>query len=332
MRRRLLELDFRFDSLVMEEAAQVTEVETLVPMLSQRADATGRNNLKRVVLIGDHHQLPPVIQCTPLRQFAGMDQSLFARLIRLGVPHVLLDVQGRCRPELASLFNWRYTSGLRNLPILQHQSAFCAANPGFAHCYQVVDVPLFQGLGESTPSAHFYQNLGEAEYVVGVYMYMRLLGYPSDRISILTTYNGQKALLEDVLRRRCSNAIFGMPGALSTVDQYQGRQNDFVLLSLVRTESVGHLRDVRRLVVALSRSRLGTYVFCKLSLFANCFELGPAFKHLLTKPSTLELVVGETWPGGARRIESSIPEAMLHRVTDASAMGNLVYEMVGRAT
>ncbi len=43
------------------------------------------------------------------------------------------------------------------------------------------------------------QNLGEAEYVVAVYMYMRLLGYPAHSISILTTYNGQKSLLEDVI-------------------------------------------------------------------------------------------------------------------------------------
>jgi superfamily I DNA and/or RNA helicase len=41
---------------------------------------------------------------------------------------------------------------------------------------------------------------------------------------------------------------------ITTVDKYQGQQNDFVLLSLVRTRIVGHLRDVRRLVVALSRS------------------------------------------------------------------------------
>jgi hypothetical protein len=40
---------------------------------------------------------------------------------------------------------------------------------------------------------------------------------------------------------------------ITTVDKYQGQQNDFVLLSLVRTRVVGHLRDVRRLVVALSR-------------------------------------------------------------------------------
>ena len=46
--------------------------------------------------------------------------------------------------------------------------------------------------------------------------------------------------------------LFGRPKAVSTVDKYQGQQNDFILLSLVRTRNVGHLRDVRRLVVAVS--------------------------------------------------------------------------------
>ena len=58
-------------------------------------------------------------------------------------------------------------------------------------------------------------------------------------------------------------AGLGMPSKISTVDKYQGQQNDFVLLSLVKTKNVGHVRDVRRLVVALSRSRLGLYIFGK---------------------------------------------------------------------
>lgn len=65
---------------------------------------------------------------------------------------------------------------------------------------------------------------------------------------------------------------------MTTVDKYQGQQNDYVLLSLVRTKTVGHLRDVRRLVVAMSRARLGLYVFANVSLFNNCFELSPTFK------------------------------------------------------
>lgn len=64
---------------------------------------------------------------------------------------------------------------------------------------------------------------------------------------------------------------------VTTVDRYQGQQNDYIILSLVRTKTVGHIRDVRRLVVAMSRARLGLYVLARVSLFKNCFELRPTF-------------------------------------------------------
>lgn len=80
----------------------------------------------------------------------------------------------------------------------------------------------------------------------------------------------------------------------------QGQQNDYVLLSLVRTRTVGHLRDVRRLVVALSRARLGLYVFARVQQFANCPELRPAFDRLTNratspKPMQLHLTPWEKW-------------------------------------
>lgn len=65
------------------------------------------------------------------------------------------------------------------------------------------------------------------------------------------------------------------------MDKYQGQQNEIVLLSLVRTRAVGHLRDVRRLVVAMSRARLGLYIFGRASIFAQCYELQPTFKYAL---------------------------------------------------
>lgn len=66
--------------------------------------------------------------------------------------------------------------------------------------------------GELEPSPYFYQNLGEAEYLVSLYCFMRLMGYPAHKISILTTYNGQKHLIRDVIDRRCArNPLYGRP-------------------------------------------------------------------------------------------------------------------------
>lgn len=101
-----------------------------------------------------------------------MDQSLFTRLVRLQVPTVCLDAQGRSRPSIASLFSWKYTTqglGLSNLvPSANNTSNISLlenislANPGFSYDYQLIDVPDFQGNGESEPIPHYYQNLGEA--------------------------------------------------------------------------------------------------------------------------------------------------------------------------
>jgi intron-binding protein aquarius len=142
--------------------------------------------------------------------------------------------------------------------------AFLAANPGFGYDFQMINVPDYNGRGESEPAPYYYQNLGEAEYIVAVYRwglgvllllsaapacrkpfrraqqsillarslcqcsnfcllllllllfltrsFMRLLGYPASKISILTTYNGQKDLLRDVVEARCANhPLIGRP-------------------------------------------------------------------------------------------------------------------------
>lgn len=323
-RRDFLELGFKYDNLLMEEAAQVLEVETTLPMLLQRAE-DGASRLKRIILIGDHHQLPPVVKNTALQKYSRLDQSLFARFIRLGMPYIELNAQGRARPSMAKLYNWRYRA-LGDLPRVATHPAFLAANAGFACDYQLVDVPDFNGRGESEPVQYFYQNLGEAEYLVSVYQYMRLLGYPARSISVLTTYNGQRALLADVIERRCAgHPLFGRPAAVTTVDKYQGQQNDYVLLSLVRTRHFGHLRDVRRLVVAMSRARLGLYVFARAGLFANCYELQPTFRQLLARPVQLALVPGEQY-GAVQRPAGAVPaEALM--VEGVEHMASIVGQM-----
>ncbi|KAI8352959.1 P-loop containing nucleoside triphosphate hydrolase protein [Mortierella sp. GBAus27b] len=303
-RRELVNLGFKYDNIVMEEAAQILEVETFILMLLQEPE-DGVNRLKRVILIGDHNQLPSVVKNTAFQQFGNMEQSMFTRFVRLGVPTVELDAQGRARSEMVELYKWRYKN-LGDLPNILERKEFKLANAGFAYDYQFINAENYKSHGETAPRPHFIQNLGEAEYVVAVYQYMRLLGYPADKITILTTYNGQKELIRDVLTQRCSwNPVFGWPARVATVDKYQGQQNDYVLLSLVRTKAVGHVRDVRRLIVALSRARLGLYIFGRQKLFQNCHELEPAFQRLLKRPTKLCLRTGEMFPNTTRHIGNS---------------------------
>ena len=140
-RSELLRLGFEYSNLIMEEAAQILEIETFLPMTLQQQKQqnstssvidTNVGRLKRVVLIGDHHQLPPVIKNKHFQRYCKLDQryladrdherfsktilwyisyylfSLFTRLVRLGVPYVELDAQGRSRPSISLLYSWRY--------------------------------------------------------------------------------------------------------------------------------------------------------------------------------------------------------------------------------
>ncbi|CAA0829188.1 P-loop containing nucleoside triphosphate hydrolases superfamily protein [Striga hermonthica] len=323
-RKDFLHLGFKYDNLLMEESAQILEIETFIPMLLQRQE-DGYARLKRCILIGDHHQLPPVVKNMAFQKYSHMDQSLFTRFVRLGIPYIELNAQGRARPSLARLYNWRYRE-LGDLPNVRENDMFCRANAGFCYDYQLVDVPDYHGRGETAPSPWFYQNEGEAEYIVSVYMYMRLLGYPANKISILTTYNGQKLLIRDVINRRCVPYHFiGPPHKVTTVDKFQGQQNDFILLSLVRSRFVGHLRDVRRLVVAMSRARLGLYVFCRRSLFEQCYELQPTFQLLLQRPDHLALNLSEVTAYTDRHVGDTGP---IQLVSGVDEMANLVnYKM-----
>src|SRR4051794_9558505 len=84
----------------------------------------------KVVLIGDHNQLPPVVTNMAFQRYAKMDQSLLSRFVRLGVPPTTLDAQGRMRPSLAALWNWRYKT-LANLPNVIEDPTYSHANAGY---------------------------------------------------------------------------------------------------------------------------------------------------------------------------------------------------------
>ncbi|CAH2328296.1 RNA helicase aquarius [Pelobates cultripes] len=323
-RHDLVELGFKYDNILMEEAAQILEIETFIPLLLQNPE-DGFSRLKRWIMIGDHHQLPPVIKNMAFQKYSNMEQSLFTRFVRLGVPTVDLDAQGRARASLCNLYNWRYKS-LGNLPHVQLLPEFRSANAGLQFDFQLINVEDFNGVGESEPNPYFYQNLAEAEYAVALFMYMRLIGYPANRISILTTYNGQKHLIRDIINQRCgNNPVIGQPSKVTTVDRFQGQQNDYIILSLVRTKMVGHIRDVRRLVVAMSRARLGLYIFARVSLFQNCFELTPAFSQLTARPLQLHILPAETYP--TQRKNGDLLPYPAQVIKNMPEMASFVYNM-----
>ena len=117
---------------------------------------------------------------------------------------------------------------------------------------------------------------------------MLRMGYPPSSISILTMYNGQKDLIADIIKQKCSVE----PREISSVDHYQGLSNDFIILSMVRTRRLGHTQDLRRWITSISRCKLGIYVLGSWKLFSEAahegtIAFGPSLEIFATKPLSL---------------------------------------------
>lgn len=183
---------FKYDNILMEEAAQILEIETFIPLLLQNPQ-DGYSRLKRWIMIGDHHQLPPVIKNMAFQKYSNMEQPLFTRIVRLGVPTVDLDSQGRSRPRyvqiicsinrkyrlkllhfysICNLYNWRYKK-LGNLKHVENWAEYRTGNAGFCYDYQLINVDDFNGVGESEPSPYFYQVIHQQIINYCFYYFMR---------------------------------------------------------------------------------------------------------------------------------------------------------------
>lgn len=96
-----------------------------------------------------------------------------------------------------------------------------------------------------------------------------------------------------------------------------------VILSLTRTRTVGYMRDVRRLTVALSRARLGLYILGRREVFESCYELKPAFELLFQRPDKLMLAPGEMFPT-TRSVDDEVQGTPMEGVEH---LGQYVFEM-----
>jgi intron-binding protein aquarius len=144
-----------------------------------------------------------------------------------------------------------------------------------------------------------------------------LIGYPKDRITIITTHESQRDLINDVLERRCANPLFSIP-RVSTVDTTES--NDYVLLSLVRTTDTQHVRSLPLVYHMFTRARLGLYVFCR----SNIYEDTPELVDIWNKfggAKELSLCTEERFGDVERRQGTTI------KIKDVVEIGRLVHGM-----
>ena len=237
--------------MVIDESTQSTEPECLVPIVL---------GAKQVVLVGDHCQLGPVITCKKSAK-AGLTQSLFERLVHLGVKPIRLQVQYRMHPCLSEFpSNTFYEGTLQNGVTETDRLLFDMEFP-----WPIPETPMMFhvsiGQEEISASGTSYLNRTEASMVEKVVTQFMKCGARSDQIGVITPYEGQRAYIVNYMRR-----IGTLPQKLyeeievASVDSFQGREKDFIVLTCVRSnehQGIGFLSDPRRLNVALTRAKYG---------------------------------------------------------------------------
>jgi len=248
---RLTELRFR--RVLIDEATQATEPECLIPIVK---------GAKQLVLVGDHCQLGPVVMCKKAAK-AGLSQSLFERLVLLGVRPVRLEVQYRMHPALAEWpSNTFYEGSLQNG--VTHQDRRNTTD----FVWPLPDRPLFfynsMGQEECSASGTSYLNRTEASNVEKIVTQLLRCGVTPNQIGIITPYEGQRAYVVNYMNR---NAVLRQALyteiEVASVDSFQGREKDYIILSCVRSnenQGIGFLNDPRRLNVALTRARYGCII------------------------------------------------------------------------
>uniref|UniRef100_A0A803LU96 Helicase ATP-binding domain-containing protein n=1 Tax=Chenopodium quinoa TaxID=63459 RepID=A0A803LU96_CHEQI len=246
--------NFRFRQVLIDESTQATEPECLIPLVL---------GAKQVVLVGDHCQLGPVIMCKKAAR-AGLAQSLFERLVLLGVKPIRLQVQYRMHPALSEFpSNSFYEGTLQNgVTINERQST------GIDFPWPVPNRPMFfyvqMGQEEISASGTSYLNRTEAANVEKIVTSFLRSGVVPSQIGVITPYEGQRAYIVNymsrngALRQQLYKEI-----EVASVDSFQGREKDYIILSCVRSnehQGIGFLNDPRRLNVALTRARYGIVI------------------------------------------------------------------------
>eukprot|EP00768_Dysnectes_brevis_P005704 gnl/Dysnectes_brevis/4232_a5601_342.p1 GENE.gnl/Dysnectes_brevis/4232_a5601_342~~gnl/Dysnectes_brevis/4232_a5601_342.p1 ORF type:complete len:881 (+),score=408.29 gnl/Dysnectes_brevis/4232_a5601_342:57-2699(+) len=272
----------RFSSVLVDEATQSAEPEVLIPLTL---------GAEHIVLVGDHMQLGPVIMCKPAAN-AGLNQSLFQRLVKLGLPPVRLEVQYRMHPALSRFPSDAFYSG-------QLQNGVSAAERRLAVPFPWagdVDRPIMfihcGGFEEISSSGTSYLNRAEAAMVCDVLGTFVEGGLNATQVGVITPYEGQRAFVVSHMQRSGKLTPTQLEAVeVASVDSFQGREKDIIVLSCVRankTTGIGFLSDPRRLNVALTRAKYGIVLVGNASVLSRHPRWSPLLAMLAAQGKVVE--------------------------------------------
>ncbi|MBK30394.1 MAG: hypothetical protein CMB49_06810 [Euryarchaeota archaeon] len=247
--------DRLFPFVLLDEATQSSEPSSLVPL---------SRGSRQVVMVGDHRQLPPTV-ISRRAEDGGLNRSLFERLIDSGIPVNMLEVQYRMHPTIRDYPSGRFYEGRLEDggDALTRTAPAGVTWPDWEHPVAFVPVEGSEIVDEMGASR---SNMDEAATVVQlVSQILDAMELTTEDIGVISPYAGQVRLL---------NTLFDDTGGISqggrfhglevrTVDGYQGREKELIIISTVRSNEageIGFLKDRRRLNVAMTRAKRGLVV------------------------------------------------------------------------
>lgn len=281
----------QFCLILVDEASQTLEPSVLIPLLfSCRYHG-------KLVMIGDQKQLRPMIASPEARKY-GFDETLFDRLIDAVIDSPLfssnlLSTQYRMHPDIAQWPNSVvYDNQITNAQSAHSLKAFDI--PGFvwpnkkmSDFYESHESPLLFidvfGKECKQKTGFSVSNLDEAAVVVKILQNVIECNADSlQSIGVITGYNAQRAAilekLKDLYGENAHEILEGLE--VESVDGFQGREKDLIILSCVRSNGrneIGFMRDERRMNVALTRARRGLIVVGNAKCLAQSDKLWQNF-------------------------------------------------------
>lgn len=243
-----------FDVVIIDEATQATEPSCWIPIRMS----------EKVVMAGDHKQLPPTI----LSEKAGdLNKTLFESLIERYGDEIrdILEVQYRMHEKIMNFSNREFYSGVLRADdsVAEHtlfdlmdqeidfespriSQEVIAPEPPIVFV-DTSDIDASERVRKGSTSK---ENPKEAEFVLSVVSNLLAVGIDPTDIAVITPYDDQVDLIERKVDLEDLE--------IDTVDGFQGREKEVVILSLVRSNqenNIGFLEDVRRLNVSLTRAK-----------------------------------------------------------------------------
>ena len=227
----------------------------------------------RLLLAGDHLQLPPTIHSRNKEVRKHLSQTMMERLIdRYGVwgnkVAIMLDVQYRMNQRI---MKWSsdvfYFSKLYASPSVAEHTLAGLSNvtpiPGLTDTVLLLVDTANCDMPEVCPGdSNSFANVGEARVACHIVRLLLGSGLRPDQLGVITTYAKQVELLE----RNLQKDFHGLE--IKSVDGFQGREKEVIVLSLVRSnksKQIGFLVENRRLNVAVTRARRQLVVICDSS-------------------------------------------------------------------